>query len=381
MDSRLRSTAFEVGPIRPPSEAYSLLIRVTRNCPWNRCLFCSTYKGARFELRSVEEVKQDILAARAISDRIRELEGQSGSTAEGALDAYWSTLDDSMRNVALWLDAGGSSAFLQDANGLIVRTADLAEIIRFLKEKLSSVSRVTSYARSKTAAKKTADELRSLREAGLSRLHIGLESGCDKVLAYMDKGSTSSDHVAGGRKVVEAGISLSEYIIPGLGGRRWRLENAADTAGVLNQIDPDFIRLRSITVREGQPLYERAQSGEFEVPSEDEVVEEIGWIIERLQCRSEIKSDHVMNLLPEIDGKLPQDKERLLGTITRYQSLNERDRLNFKLGRRAGYYYSLSDMDDADRREYVDRMMSRLKSQGAGAAEQTLAELRAAQVR
>jgi len=251
---------YELGPIRPPSEAHSLLIRVTRNCPWNRCTFCSTYKGTRFELRSVDEVKRDIVAAKAVAERIRVIGEDTGSLADAASMAYRAAPDDCTRNTALWLYAGGTSAFLQDADSLIGRTPQLVEIISFLKETFPSLNRITSYCRSKTAARKSSEELLSLRDAGLSRAHVGLESGCDEVLAYMDKGVTAKDHVVGGKKIVESGISLSEYVMPGLGGRRWRSRHAADTASVLNEINPDFIRLRSISVRAGMPLYGQVES-------------------------------------------------------------------------------------------------------------------------
>lgn len=366
---------YELGPIRPPSEAHSLLIRVTRNCPWNRCTFCSTYKGTRFELRSVDEVKRDIAVAKAVAARIRVIGEDTGSLADAASMAYRAAPDDCTRNTALWLYAGGTSAFLQDADSLIGRTPQLVEIISFLKETFPSLNRITSYCRSKTAARKSSEELLSLRDAGLSRAHVGLESGCDEVLAYMDKGVTAKNHMVGGKKIVESGISLSEYVIPGLGGRRWRSRHAADTASVLNEINPDFIRLRSISVRAGMPLYGQVQSGEFEVPSEDEIVEEIGWLIEGLRCRSEIKSDHDLNLLPEIDGKLPEDKDQLLKTINTYLEMSDIDRENFSLGRRTGYYYGLSDMADPARREQVDRLLGNLKSQGEK-VDQVLADLR-----
>ena len=183
--------SFELGPIRPPSEAYSLLIRVTRNCPWNRCKFCHTYKGEKFQLRPVAEVKQDILTARAIQDRLKEISMESGygdTVPEVAKMILNNPPSQAYYNVALWLYTGGESAFLQDANSLIMRTNELVEVIRFLKQTLPSINRVTSYARSKTAAKKKLEELIELHEAGLSRLHIGLESGYDPLLQYMDKG-------------------------------------------------------------------------------------------------------------------------------------------------------------------------------------------------
>ncbi|MDH5696289.1 MAG: radical SAM protein, partial [Dehalococcoidia bacterium] len=189
----MTTESFELGPIRPPSEAYSLLLRVTKNCPWNRCKFCHIYKGKKFELRSVEEIKQDILTAKAIQDKLKEVSwksGYGGRVQEVAGTILNNPPNEAFFDVALWLYSGGTSAFLQDANTLIMRTNELVEVIRFLKQTLPSITRVTSYARSKTAAKKKPEELIQLRQAGLSRLHIGLESGYDPLLQYMDKGVT-----------------------------------------------------------------------------------------------------------------------------------------------------------------------------------------------
>ena len=177
--------SFELGPIRPPSEAFSLLIRVTRNCPWNRCKFCPIYKADKFQLRSVEEIKQDIRTANIIQDKIKELAWKSGrgdSIREVAAMVCNNPLNDAYRNVALWMYAGGKHAFLQDANTLIMKTGELVEVIRYLKETFPGISRITSYARSKTAAKKSLTELIELREAGLSRLHRHTQD--EKVFSY-----------------------------------------------------------------------------------------------------------------------------------------------------------------------------------------------------
>ena len=377
---KLNSYSFELGPIRPPSEAFSLLIRATRNCPWNRCGFCPVYKGQKFELRSVDEVKKDIQTARQIADEIKSLAWKMGhgdrvrEVAAYVHDTLQS--NHSVQNVALWMYGGRTSAFLQDANSIIMKTPDLVQVVSFLKEKFPDLERITSYGRSKTAAKKTVEEFKELREAGLSRLHVGLESGSDEVLALVDKGCTAEDHIKGGKAVVEAGIELSEYVMPGLGGRKLSQRHVEETARVLNEVDPAFIRMRSLQVYEIMPLWQKIQSGEFELLREDEVVEEIGALIERLDCHSVIKSDHMMNILMEVEGKLPEDKEKMLTVINRFVSFTPEERLNFMVGRRVGWYNKLADLEDPARRERVEQAVRQLKSQGCDDIDAVMSKLK-----
>ncbi len=302
------STDSTLGPIRPPPEAHSLLMRVTRNCPWNRCQFCSVFKGQRFELRTVEDVKEDILAARRVADGIL---GYAEQTGYGAGDI-------ARQNGILWLeDDGVKSAFLQDSDSLIMKIEPLVEIIKFLCQTFPALERVCSYARGKTVYRKKPEELERLREAGLSRLYVGLETGDDELLAYMQKGATADEMVQAGRKAIEAGFELSEYIMPGLGGtERWE-QHARNSARVLNEINPHFIRLRTLRIGQGTPLYEKAKRGEFHVHSIEGVLIEIRRFIEDLEVTSElITSDQSMNyFMGEVDGKLPEDKEKLLKTI------------------------------------------------------------------
>ena len=371
---------FELGPIRPPSEAFSLLIRVTRNCPWNRCKFCPIYKEAKFQLRSVEEIKQDIRTARAIQDKIKELAWKSGrgdSIKEFAAMVCNNPPNDAYRNVALWMYAGGKHAFLQDANTLIMKTGELVEVIKFLKETFPGINRITSYARSKTAARKSVAELVQLREAGLSRLHIGLESGYDPVLQLMDKGVTAADHIVGGRNVVASGISLSEYVILGMGGRKMWREHALETARVLNEINPDFIRARTMTINDRMPLHNDLESGIFIRETDDEIVAEEKLLIENLECHSRFVSDHMINLLQEVEGDLPEDKEKMLAIISRFQELPPEERDNFKLGRRLGIYNRLDDLNDARRHEEVRQVMDRLGQDGGGDIDEVIFNLMA----
>jgi radical SAM superfamily enzyme YgiQ (UPF0313 family) len=323
------------------------------------------YKGSKFELRPVREIINDIETIRRIADSIKQAAWKSGygnNVRDVALGLYDQPQHGPcVRHVALWLATGSSSVFLQDSNTLVMRTSELIEVIISLRRTFSRINRITTYARSHTAAKKSAGELKELKDAGLSRIHIGLETGHDPLLAYMEKGCTSKHHIEGGRKVKEAGISLCEYIMPGLGGKRMFREHVRDTARVLNEIDPDYIRLRSLHVSPAMPLWRKVQEGDFQLRTEDEVVEEIGLLIQDLQVHSYLKSDHMLNLLMEVEGKMPEDKERCLAIINKYLSLADEEKLNFKLGRRLGYYTKLADLDDSYKHEIVERWIKRLE--------------------
>jgi len=359
---------FELGPIRPPSEAYSLLLRVTRNCPWNRCRFCSTYKGTKFQLRTVDEIKQEVLAVKRVRDEIKSaawMVGDGIDTRRAVLAVLRSPPSHGHYNVALWMHSGEQNVFLQDANSLIMRTPDLVGVLRFLKATLPTVNRITSYGRSHTASHKTLDELKQIHEAGLTRLHIGLESGSDAVLKVMEKGVTGAEHIAGGRKVVESGISLSEYVLLGLGGQGLWKEHATETARVLSAINPDFIRIRTLSVYPGLPMCEDVESGAFVRQTDEGMVDELRLMIENLECQSNLVSDHIGNLLEEVEGKLPGDKAKMLACIARYQSMPLEERTNYRVGRRAGIYGRLDDMKDGRKRAAVDSIVERL-SGGTG---------------
>jgi len=347
--------SFEIGPVRPPNEGKdcSLLIRTTRNCPWNRCLFCPIYKNSKFELRSVADIKSDIKAVKWLTDRMVTITKSKGLNSE-ALDSLVRELTahlgddagelailDNINNVVNWLASGAKTVFLQDADTMVMKTPELVEILQYLKKALPTVERCSSYARAKTCLKKTTAELAELHEAGLSRLHLGLESGSDLVLEFMRKGVTQQQQVTAGQKIVGSGISLSEYVMPGLGGRRWSEVHALDSAKALSAINPDFIRLRSLIIAKNSPLYQRYQDGEFEELSEDETVSEIALLVKNLDCNSYLISDHAANLLPEVNGQLPQDKDRILADINRYRDRPPLERLRFRLRRRLITYHAI----------------------------------------
>src|SRR5271157_3922290 len=361
----------EQGPIRPPSEATSLLIRATRNCPWNKCAFCHTYRNTKFELRPVDEIKEDIQKAKDIADQIRELSwkhGEGGRIDKSVVNLIYGhdeAYSDTVRSIAAWLYYGGESVFIQDANSIIMKTADLVEILSFIKDKFPSVNRITSYCRSKTAARKTVEEFKMLKSAGLSRIHIGMESGYDLLLKFIKKGVTAAEHIEGGRNIKEAGISLCEYVMPGLGGNRWSKEHAEETARVINEINPDFVRLRTFHAVPGTDLFDMVESGEFNPLGDEEILREIRIFIACLHgIDTTIVSDHILNLLEDLQGKLPEDQEHLLAIIDGYFSLPDDERLVYRIGRRLGNYRELADLSDRGKYKKVRSIIDQYSKQG-----------------
>lgn len=349
---------FEQGPIRPPSEAGSLLIRVTRNCPWNHCAFCPVYKGRRFSLRPVDHVVRDIdRAADYLQALLARVDAAQPLTRQAMADAFDSVphRDEAAFHAVLhWYASGMASIFLQDANSLVIPPDDLVTILRHLQARFPAVRRVTSYARSRTAARIPDKALADMRAAGLSRIHIGMESGCDAVLAAVRKGGTQAVHIRAGRKIKAAGMALSEYVMPGLGGRALSRDHAVDTAEALNRIDPDYIRLRTLAVPSGIPLYDDLQRGAFDKCSDLEMAREIRLFISRLSgIRSRIRSDHILNLFEEIDGRMPEDQPALLQILDDFLDLPARDQMYFQVGRRLGVMRRVADLADDHRRAQV----------------------------
>jgi hypothetical protein len=379
----VKKASFEQGPIRPPNEARSLLLRLTRNCPWNQCLFCPVYKNRQFSLRTVAEIKADIQAARNIADDITALSRQLGSEGE-VDDRVVSHLfnqpgyGDTHRSVAAWLYYKTDACFLQDADNLIMKTGDLVAVLEFLREKFPSISRVTTYSRSRTVARKSLESLRRIRQAGLDRVHIGLETGYDPLLKLMKKGVSAAQQVDAGRKLLDAGMELSEYVMPGLGGREMWREHAVATADVLNRINPHFIRLRSLRVPRRVPLHSKLADGSFTMQTDDMLAAEIKLFIEHLDgITSTVASDHIMNLLEEVSGKLPEDKPKMLAVIHHYQGLGDTDRLIYRAGRRGGAYRSLDDLgtDPTTYHKIKDLIVELQEKEGADGVERFLCEL------
>ncbi len=342
---------FEQGPIRPPSEAHSLLIRVTRNCPWNRCSFCPVYKNERFSLRPVAHVKEDIDAVYRHIQALREMSDSNDRIDRSRIAAYQAGLapfEAQAFYAALnWFACGMRSIFLQDANSLIIKPKDLVEILTHLKQRFPRADRVTSYARSHTVARIKDADLKAMADAGLNRIHIGLESGSDEVLERMKKGVDKQTHITAGQKVKRAGMELSEYVMPGLGGRELSRVHALETADALNQINPDFIRLRTLAIPNTVPLFEAYASGEFEKLTDRMAAQEILLFLESLSgIESYLKSDHILNLFEEIEGKLPEDQPQMTGVIKTFLNMDPHRQMLYQVGRRLGLFSRLSDLND-----------------------------------
>lgn len=278
---------YDSPPFRPPNEAYSALIRITRGCPWNKCEFCFMYKNIKFEMKSVDEVKKDVKKARKIYGEAR-------------------------------------SIFLGDSDNLVHR--DLPEIIAFIRKTFPETRRVTAYARAKTILRNKKAFLTSVRKAGLDRLHIGLESGDAVILERLCKGATPEIMVKGAQKAKEAGFEVSFYVLSGAGGKdRWK-EHAIHSAEVLNQARPDFIRLRTLTIQHGTPLKEKQKKGEFEITSPLNRLREVKLFVESLDLEAcYLASDHLTNYLwagnaiiyKGVAGDLTDDKKGMLKTLNK----------------------------------------------------------------
>jgi histone acetyltransferase (RNA polymerase elongator complex component) len=256
--------------------------------------------------------------------------------------------------MAFWMHHGLQSLFLQDADALVLRTEQLVEILNYVRAAFPTITRITSYTRAKTVSRKSLDELKALRAAGLNRLHIGMESGSDAVLALVGKGVTQEEQIRSGQHVMAAGIELSEYFMPGLGGRELSEEHAVESAKVLVAINPTFIRIRSTVPVPGTPLHQMMTEGQWVPITEEEKVREIKTCLERLDgVTSTVQSDHIMNLLEDVAGTLPDDKQRMLEPIDRFLSLEPSDREAFIVGRRIGRYRYVSDFVPSDDVEMI----------------------------
>jgi hypothetical protein len=282
-----------------------------------------------------------------------DLRAAAGELSSGEMQAM---------NAALhWHSGGMRSIFLQDANSLIVKPADLVDILTHLKNRFPWVERVTSYARSHTIARISADDLNAIAAAGLNRIHIGLESGSDLVLKIMRKGCDKETHIKAGRKVKAAGIELSEYVMPGLGGVDHSDIHAVETADALNRINPHFIRLRTLAIPDSVPLFENFQAGTFKKCTDLEMAREILLFLETLGgITSTVRSDHILNLFQEVEGRLPEDAPRMIGVLRAFLDMPPEKQTMYQVGRRLGVFSTLADMEQPRRMARVEKTCQEL---------------------
>lgn len=358
-----RYQGFEQGPIRPPSEATSLLIRVTRNCPWNRCTFCPVYKGEKFSLRPVEHVIKDIDMVSKYAKEIIE-SSENGHGARSRLNRIANEVPynevQAFQAALHWHRYGMESIFLQDANSLILKPSDLIEVLKHLRKVFPWVSRITSYARSHTVARISDDDLKLMAETGLNRIHIGMESGSDKVLERVKKGVTKADHVSAGQKVKKAGMELSEYIMPGLGGEDLSEEHSIESADALNQINPDFIRLRSLAIPNHVELFDDWSKGNFIKCADLTVAKEIRLFLDKIDgIASYLASDHILNLFEDVKGHFPQDKAKMIGIIDTFLDMPPHEKMVYQIGRRVGLFHGIEDMKNSEMKGQAEELCKR----------------------
>jgi radical SAM superfamily enzyme YgiQ (UPF0313 family) len=323
---------FELGPIRPVAEARSLLIRTTRGCPWNKCDFCVNYQDMSFSIRKVDEIKEDIA-------RAADYHGAHPFT----------------------------SCFLQDGDSFLMKTTDLLQVLACVSEHFPGLERITSYGRAATMVRKSHQEMTELCQAGLNRLYCGMESGSDTVLERIHKGATAADIIQAGRQAKAAGMEISEFLIMGLGGRELSEDNALQTAAACNQIDADFVRVRTIGVKVGSRLEQTWQRGEYVLQSEEELIAEQRLFLEHLEgITSYYSNDHAVNLLMEVEGQLPASKAPMLALLDRFLEMSPEERTNFKLGRRMGYYDRMDDIQSSGRQDEVALRVADLQKQYPG---------------
>ena len=286
MPARKRRTKMEDGMhyegncIRPPSEAYSILLQVTLGCSHNKCTFCGTYTDKRFTIKDDKTILSDILFA----------------------SKYMKRQD---------------RVFLMDGDALIIPQKRLMWILDRIREHLPWVKRVGAYGNAKGIKMKSAEELKALRENGLGILYMGVETGDDDLLKKIRKGSTAQKLIDMGRKVREAGIKLSVTVLLGIAGNdpELSLRHARATGKVLSAMDPNYVGALTVMLVPGTPLYEEYKRGEFQLLNESETLVELREMIANTNLsRGMFFSNHASNYLP-IKARLPKGKDAALAQI------------------------------------------------------------------
>ena len=264
---------------RPPSEANSYIVQATIGCSWNHCTYCDMYRAKQFRVRAIEETLEDI--------------AEAGRTYGRQVD----------------------KVFVADGDALILDLDTWTTILEALPAHFPRLRRVSAYATAMNLLGKTPEELRRLRELGLSLLYIGPESGDDVTLKRIAKGATAEEHAQAARKAHEAGIKLSAIFLLGAGGIERSEEHARASAELATAMDPRFVSLLTLTVIPGTPIARQEERGTFELPEVEGLLREARWFIEGAAPRDAIfRTNHASNWLP-LSGRLPRDRDRFLKMI------------------------------------------------------------------
>jgi radical SAM superfamily enzyme YgiQ (UPF0313 family) len=269
---------YEGNIIRPPSEAYSILLQATVGCSHNKCTFCGAYKGERFQIKPDEIIMKDIaFASKYCRNQTR--------------------------------------LFICDGDALIIPQKRLLNILAEIEKQLPWVTRVGVYANTKSLKMKTEDELKELKKHGLGIAYMGLETGDDNTLKAVNKGSSSEHMIKMGRKAKNAGIKLSITVLLGIAGREDSEKHAKETGRVLSAIDPDYVGALSLMLIPGTPLYKDYESGKFRILEPMETLRELRVMIANTDLSNGLfHANHASNYLP-IRAHLPHDKEMTIRLI------------------------------------------------------------------
>ncbi len=267
---------------RPPSEADSFILRVTRGCAHNSCTYCNMYRGVKFEKLSDEQIMRQIAMAYSV-DR------------------------DGVRKV-----------FLADGDALVLPTDRLLKILETLKKYFPNLERVASYSAPGDILRKSVEELTQLREAGLTLLYYGMESGDSQTLKDIRKGVNGEQSIEVGKRVRAAGMELSIMVILGIAGVEGSERHALATAKAINEIKPNYLSALCLMLYRGSELKAQFERGEFHPLPPYGLMEELKLMVEHIDLpKTEhmiFRSNHVSNYI-RLAATLPKDKKQLLDDI------------------------------------------------------------------
>lgn len=309
-------------------------------------------------MRSLEAIKKDIDAVVYYRDKIFQRFNGGFDMDKIMLDYSLLPTEEEKNCYAMvfnWIQSDKmETVFLQDANSIAIRKDIFCEILRYLRSSLPSLKTVACYGRADTLIRLSTEDFKEIKAAGLTMLHSGFESGCDDVLKLLNKGTTRQQQIESGKRIKEAGIDFNVFYMPGSGGRALSQRNAVETADVINQIDPEFIRIRTFVVKPGAPMWNIAMSDEFDECGDIEKLIELKTMIEHLDgIKSYLISDHIINLLPMLEGYIHKDKDSMLSYINKFLELPKYKQREFQLARRMCYnvdYTNMSYMNENDMR-------------------------------